>query len=156
MADETVMYQSLLLLGMLAFGAFALTLNNFQNRAEDNVLEANLSETLADIGAKILDLIERGDALRGNPSTSSFSLSIVLNLPNEIANKNYQINATSENDFAVLSGIDPISETIVTTYLLGFNTSEIAFSGTINGNSVAPSIFYQWNGSAYSITLQNA
>ncbi len=155
MADETVMYQSLLLLGMLAFGAFALTLNNFQDRAEDNVLQANLSETLADIGTKILDLIERGDSLRGNPSTSSFSLAIVLNLPNEIANQNYQINATSEGDLAVLAGIEPISETIITTYTLGFNVSEIAFSGTIVGSNTAPTILYQWDGASYSLTLIN-
>lgn len=156
MADETVMYQSLLLLGMLTFGAFALTLNNFQDRAETNVLETNLSETLADIGSKILDLIERGDKLRGNPGSSSFELVSVLNLPNEIGNQNYMINATSEGDFAVLAGLEATSETVVTTYFLGFNVSQIAFSGTIVGNNVAPELVYRWDGSSYSLLLRNS
>ncbi len=155
MADETVMYQSLLLLGMFAFGAFALTLNNFNSQAEDTVLQANLSETLADIAAKINDLIEEGNVLRGNPSTSTFNLSVTLNLPNRFGDQIYLINATTQNGIATLSGVKPITEEVVTTYSLGFNSSEILFSGTIYSDAQLPSILYTWNGTHYAIELAN-
>ncbi len=154
MADETIMYQSLLLLGIIAFGAFSLTLDNFNDRAQTNVLVANLNETLADIGSKITELITRGEKLASG-ATSTFSLSIILDLPDEFGNSPYWINATSLDSEAYLAGVDPFTEQTLTTTPLGFNTTEILFSGTLFSTSGKPTISYTWNGTTFSFTLFN-
>ncbi len=156
MVNETLMYQSLLLLGMIAFGAFSVTFTNFDNRAQSQVMQSNLTKTLNDVGRTINQLVAQGEKLKGDSlNGGSIVLTVYLELAKEFGKNQYVLNSTvdSTDGSAVLVGTQAGSTQIVSSYDLGFSASTIQLNGFLYSSANAPYVKYVWNGITTQVVL---
>ena len=158
MANETIMYMSILLIGMVTFGFFSTTFTTLTDDAKDTTLESNLNDILESIGGKTLDLIATGESVKGQESgAASFTLYMYLDLPASFSTESYVIAVALDSNGKVQLTARKVGETtILSTFTLGlFN---ITFSGFIVPSSAqTPYIQYSWDFAAATelITLGN-
>jgi len=147
MVNEVIMYQSMFLLGIIAFGFFALSFNNFESNAENLTEENNLEQIVLDIGLLILDLIDSGR--QHIDVSSSFLISAFVLIDGEFSTADYilDFDVNSDNE-GLLNGY--VGGDFVTSFELGFinSTSEIVFNSSVRlfANRALQTVNYEWDG----------
>ncbi len=142
------MYQSMFLLGILMFGFFAVTFNNYTERTDDILFENGTEIITNELGIIIIDLVNSGQQMIDY--SDNFTVSISLDLEPDFARKNYifYFGVSSSNE-ALLNSSSSIGEDVLSFYKLGFsNSSNLIFIGNsiLYSTSSNPSIIYKWDG----------
>ncbi|MHA2092623.1 MAG: hypothetical protein ACW98K_17395 [Candidatus Kariarchaeaceae archaeon] len=150
MANEVVMYQSMFLLGIIMFGFFATSFDNYSERADDIVLEESLKRINDEVSKRIVDLITVGQSMKDK--SDSFSLSLPLILDSVIVQEHYLLYF----DTSIISGANiahlninvSSSDDLISSYSLGYeNTSSLVFveSSYLISSAPQPKIHYTWD-----------
>ncbi|MHA2251876.1 MAG: hypothetical protein ACXAD7_16045 [Candidatus Kariarchaeaceae archaeon] len=163
MADEVIMYQSMFLLGVLMFGFFAVSFDNYEERANDVLQETSFEQINENIGRLIINLIDTGQGMKELANRrigNSFNLTIPLSMESVVAEKNYQlwfgVINTNGIDIGVLNITTSSSNSPISSYNLGFeNSTSLVFDGStaLYSNSASPEIYYSWDGTREIISF---
>lgn len=153
MANETIMYMSVLLIGMVTFGFFSSTFTTLTDDAKDMTLESNLDDILESVGSKTLDLIATGEETKGQQSgAASFQLVMNLDLPTSFSTERYVIAvAVDSNNQVLLTARKVGDSTIISTFAFSISNNTIAFTGFIlSGVPGTPYLQYSWDAASNS------
>ncbi len=151
MVNEVVMYQSMFLLGIIAFGFFSYTFDANTDLAEDLAFESNLEILTEDIGQIVLDLVSQGKSMM--EVSSSFAISISLFTQPDFSGKVYTIkfDVNDVNETVIISydNSQNVPEEIATFNTGIVNGSTVWFDTSLEFFSSAPnqSIGFIWDGS---------
>lgn len=123
MVNEVIMYQSMFLLGVIAFGVFAYSFNTYTDQAEQLTYESNIDLTNQKVGDLLLQIIGKGQEME--LYSANFELSIYVYLDSSFANKAYYLQLS----------VDPSQQVLLESYtdnalVSSFNT------GQFNGASL--------------------
>lgn len=150
---------SVVLIGIVTFGFFSATLSNFSENAEELTLETNLSDIVAEVGNKIIEMVSRAEKLKGTGfSGDSFALNIVFEVPESFSGLRYGIQVSiGSNNMVSLQGFEVgASSNILVTYELGIVNTDIAFSGRILSDTGGlPQVTYTYELGSATIQLSN-
>ena len=143
------------LLGVIMFGVFATSFNNYSNFAESVTLDNNLDRVLQKISQEILSLLDQAAAQRGK--TSTIDLSLKISLDSEYATNAYIINFASGE--ATLQAL--VNDKVETSLPLNLNAGNpgnvnlrsYEFSGQLSSSSINTQINYHFDGTVESITF---
>ncbi|MCH8907814.1 MAG: hypothetical protein IH840_12055 [Candidatus Heimdallarchaeota archaeon] len=103
MVNEVVMYNSMFLLGMILFGSFAVTFDNYSEDAEDVALESNIEITVQRIGILMLQMLDKAQEM--SVLSSSFSINVPVQLEATVAGHAYNLRmGEGENNQIILEG----------------------------------------------------
>ncbi|MHA2403308.1 MAG: hypothetical protein ACXADH_09995 [Candidatus Kariarchaeaceae archaeon] len=162
MANEVVMYQSMFLLGIIMFGFFATSFDNYSERADDIVLEESLKRINVEVSKRVIDLITAGQTMKDK--SDSFSLSLPLILDSVVVQEHYLLYF----DSSIVNGVNiahlninvSSSAELISSYSLGYeNTSSLVFDGGsyLISSAPQPTIHYTWdvNNALEIIAFQN-
>ncbi|MCY3411692.1 MAG: hypothetical protein INQ03_08685 [Candidatus Heimdallarchaeota archaeon] len=163
MPSEEIMYISTFAIGILMFGFFSVSFNDFTTLAESTNLDSNLQQVIDEIGEKLIQMINQGQALQSNSvgTTNDIIISMKLQLESEFSNTPYTIViGVDANDVAYLYAQADNNE--YGNYTLGFvhdatGLNGINFSGTLISSSASTGISYSWSESTgvETITLSS-
>ena len=129
MVNEVIMYQSMFLLGIVAFGFFSFTFDTYTETAEDLSFESNLEVLTQDVGQIMIDLISQGRSMKDSSSTLEITVSIFT--LSQFSGKIYTIRIDTINS-------DPNGRVIlVSSESSSSNTNDISTfdTGIVNGSS---------------------
>ena len=97
------MYNSMFLLGMILFGSFAVTFDNYSEDAEDVALESNIEITVQRIGILMLQMLDKAQEM--SVLSSSFSINVPVQLEATVAGHAYNLRmGEGENNQIILEG----------------------------------------------------
>ena len=129
MVNEVIMYQSMFLLGIVAFGFFSFTFDSYTETAENLSFESNLEVLTQDVGQIMIDLISQGRSMI--ESSSSLEITVSIFTLSQFSGKIYEIRIdtidSSPNGRVILVSSDSSSSKSVDVST--FDT------GIINGSS---------------------
>ncbi len=154
MVNEVIMYQSMFLLGIVAFGFFSFTFDTYTETAEDLSFESNLEVLTQDIGQIMIDLINQGRSMKDSSSTLEISISIFT--LSQFSSKIYTIRIdtldSNPNGRVILVSSDASSSksSDISTFDTGMinGSSQIEFYDSVDllSTSSNQAIKYSWDG----------
>ena len=150
MVNEILMYQSMFLLGIVAFGFFSFTFDTYTQTAENLSFESNVEVLTQEIGQVMIDLIGQGRSMID--SSSSFEISISIFTLSQFSGKIYDVRIDTNADgevFLVSSDLSSSSSKDISTFATGIvNDSQILFDSSVKPVSTSPNqaIQYSWDG----------
>lgn len=153
MVNEVVMYNSMFLLGMILFGSFAVTFDNYSEDAEDVALESNIEITVQRIGILMLQMLDKAQEM--SVLSSSFLIKVPVQLEATVAGHAYNLRmGEGENNQIILEGIS--SNVEIGAFDLGLvndTTNNMFFDGRSKlfsqvGNQL---ISISWDGISFTI-----
>ena len=160
MASETVMYMSLLLIGMFAFGFFSFTFSNYTGLADEQTADSNLTDILTKVALRIEGLLSSANELKGTGSANSFiGLSSTLDVPAKLNGETYEVFFSVDGANVVyLNAKVSLQRLVETSVSLGVTNSSVTFHGSFSSTStVSPLLQYNFdvNAGSESIRLSN-
>ena len=160
MASETVMYMSLLLIGIFAFGFFSFTFSTYTGVADEQTADSNLTDILTKIALRIEGLLSTADELKGTGSAGSFiMLNSTLDVPLKLNGETYEVSFTVDGANVVyLYAKISLQKFVETSVSLGMTNSSVTFYGSFSSTStVSPLLQYNYdvNSGSESIMLSN-
>lgn len=154
MVNEVIMYQSMFLLGIVAFGFFSFTFDTYTETAENLSFESNLEVLTQDIGQIMIDLISQGRSMKDVSSTLEITVSIFT--LSQFSSKIYTIRIdtidSNPNSRVILVSSDSSSSKSVdiSTFDTGIvnGSSQIEFYSSVKllSTSKNQAIQYSWDG----------
>ncbi|OLS25429.1 MAG: hypothetical protein HeimC2_18850 [Candidatus Heimdallarchaeota archaeon LC_2] len=159
MVNEVVMYQSMFLLGIIAFGFFSFTFDANTTKAEDLAFESNLEILTQDIGQIVLDLVSQGKSMM--TVSSSFEISVTLFTQARFSGKDYTLKFDKLSDTNEIIIVSSDASSRVHTEVASFNTgivngSSVSFDSSLQFVSAFPnqSIAFIWDGITATVLFQ--
>ncbi|MHA2032678.1 MAG: hypothetical protein ACW99A_05470 [Candidatus Kariarchaeaceae archaeon] len=157
MVNEVLMYQSMFLLGIIAFGFFSFTFDTYSERASELSFESNIEVTTQQVGQVMMDLISQGRSMID--SSSSFEVSISIFTLAEYSDRIYEIRIDKNDVDEVtivssdLSGGKSVDASTFNTGIV--NNTQIVFSSTtkLQSSSSNQAISYSWDGSTEFVSF---
>lgn len=149
MVNEIVMYQSIFVLGILMFGFFSFTFNNYTDFAEDITIDNNLDRILQELGNIVLDITSTSQI--SFDGSNSVDISVEISIKSEFGSSAYFIDFEENIDGTadMVAYVDNIEESRFNLGLDYRNSpidTGITFSGRLASSSISPSINYQYDG----------
>jgi len=160
MASETVMYMSLLLIGMLAFGFFSYSFGNYSGWADEQTAESNLNDIMSKVSLRIEGLLNKANELKGSGSAgSTIALNASLDIPVTLNGESYSIYFVVDGQNNVyLTGKISLKNLVQTSINMGMINSSVTFHGSFSssgGSSPRLSYVYNVNLGTETISLTN-
>lgn len=147
------MYQSMFVLGVLMFGFFAASFNNYSDFAESITLDNNLDRVLEEINSKIIDLLDHTRELKGQ--TSTITINVKLALDSEYAGEAYIIQTAVNGANISLEAV--VKNSVISELPIGvesgsdFAFRQVTFTGSMASSSDDTGMIYTWDGVSETI-----
>lgn len=155
MVNEVLMYQSMFLLGIIAFGFFSFTFDTYTETAEDLSFESNVEVLTQEIGQVMMQLIAEGRSMKD--VSSSFEISISIFTLSQFSGNIYDIRLDTidgtnsgeviliSSDFSSSSSAD--ISTFKTGIVNGTGSGQINFESTVRlvSSFSNQAIQYSWD-----------